>query len=529
MNLSLTPLTPQLPSASVGWWELAGLLLVARSLLAGVFLVAGVTKLADRDGFRAAVVGFGLPQAAAGALAVLIPFAEVAVGVALIPSSSARWGALGALVLLVCFAVGIAVNLSKGREPDCHCFGRLHSAPAGRSTLIRNAALAAVAAFVAIAGWRDPGPSLVGSFNGLRAAQGVALIVGATATLVVFQAWLILHLLRQNGRLLLRVDATDAAMREDAAPSPGNVRTPGYGLAPGSPAPTFALPATSGDMVSLDDLLVDEKPVLLVFTAPGCGACSDLMPDVATWQRAHASTFTVAVLSSGVSGADVVRYGFETVLLQHRHEVGEAYGSPGTPSAVIVGPDGTVLSPLAAGAHDIRSLVARTVQPQGRSVPIGPAENGHQRATPVLRVGEAAPAVRLPDLHGRTVDVTEFRPAPVLLLFWDPSCGFCQRLLPDLLAWESEPRPEAPRLVVVSTGSVQDNLTTGLRSTVLLDPASTMRSSFGVTGTPIGVLLDEHGRVASELGVGAQGVLRLAGGTGGIDATEQARKELANG
>ena len=43
------------------------------------------------------------------------------------------------------FVVGIGVNLARGRNPECHCFGQLHSAPAGWKTLARTGALAAVA------------------------------------------------------------------------------------------------------------------------------------------------------------------------------------------------------------------------------------------------------------------------------------------------------------------------------------------------------------------------------------------------
>jgi hypothetical protein len=46
------------------------------------------------------------------------------------------------------FAIGISVNLARGRTPDCHCFGQLHSAPAGWKTLARNRVLAVVAGFV---------------------------------------------------------------------------------------------------------------------------------------------------------------------------------------------------------------------------------------------------------------------------------------------------------------------------------------------------------------------------------------------
>jgi uncharacterized membrane protein YphA (DoxX/SURF4 family) len=67
-------------------------LLVGRLLLFLVFVVAGVAKLADRQGSRRAVTDFGLPGALATPLAILLPVAELGVAVTLIPTASASWG-----------------------------------------------------------------------------------------------------------------------------------------------------------------------------------------------------------------------------------------------------------------------------------------------------------------------------------------------------------------------------------------------------------------------------------------------------
>jgi uncharacterized membrane protein YphA (DoxX/SURF4 family) len=116
-------------------------LLLARLLLALVFAVAGAAKLADREGSRGAVVDFGVPSALAAPLGLLLPLAELAVAATLLPASTAKWGALGALALLSVFVVGISINLARGRTPECHCFGQLHSAPVGWKTLARNVLL----------------------------------------------------------------------------------------------------------------------------------------------------------------------------------------------------------------------------------------------------------------------------------------------------------------------------------------------------------------------------------------------------
>ena len=109
-------------------------LLIVRLLLAAVFATAGVAKVVDRSGSRQAIIDFGLPAALANPLAILLPLAELAIAGALVFPASAWWGALGALMLLLVFVAGISFNLARGRKPDCHCLGQLHSTPAGAKT-----------------------------------------------------------------------------------------------------------------------------------------------------------------------------------------------------------------------------------------------------------------------------------------------------------------------------------------------------------------------------------------------------------
>ncbi len=68
-----------------------------------------------------------------------------------------------------------------------------------------------------------------------------------------------------------------------------------------------------------------------------------------------------------------------------------------------------------------------------------------------------------------------------------------------------------PELLAISTGAVQENRLLALRSPVLLDSGMCVGQQFGVAGTPMAVLIDAEGRVASEVAAGADAVLALAG------------------
>ena len=432
------------------------------------------------------------------------------------------WGALGALVLLLLFVAGISVNLARGRTPDCHCFGQLHSAPAGPSTLIRNLVLAALAGVVVGFGRSNAGLDL-GSWFGTLALGSRIEVIGGVVVLaaLVGEGWLLWHVLRQQGRLLLRLEAAEARLAE-AGLAPAEDYAPFVGLAVGTQAPSFSLTSVQGETRTLSSLLEAGKPVLLLFANPDCGPCAALFPEVGRWQREYANRLTLAVISRGSRESNqskVQAQGIPVVLLQQDLEVQVAYQVSGTPSAVLVRPDGPIGSPVAQGADAIRRLVAGAVGlPVLRSVPTAaaPAQgNGHgtqaRPRPPALAIGDAAPDFSLPDLDGNLVHLSDFRGNSTLLVFWRPGCGFCQRMLPEIKAWEAQPPAGAPQLLVVSSESVESNRAMGLRSPVVLDASGmSIGSQFGATGTPMAVLIDEEGKIASELAAGAPAVLALA-------------------
>lgn len=334
------------------------LILVARLVLASVFVAAGLGKLADRPGAQQTLGAFGVPDHLGRLLARALPVAELGVAVALVPGSTDRVAAAGALVLLGAFSLAVAVNLARGRTPDCHCFGQVHSRPIGAGTLVRNTVLGGMSALVLL----GPDGTVGGWWGELgRDERLVAVGAGALAAVVAVQGWVLLHLLRQQGRLVLRLDALEAMVGGvDAGDRPG--------LPVGAPAPSFALPDPWGAMVILEELLVRGRPVLLVFADPGCGPCNELFPDIARWQREWRDGLTIAVVSAGSAEANrakATEHGLVHLVIQERREVAAAYATTATPSAVLVAADGRVASPLVAGGDAIWKLLLRTPAPAG--------------------------------------------------------------------------------------------------------------------------------------------------------------------
>jgi peroxiredoxin len=146
-----------------------------------------------------------------------------------------------------------------------------------------------------------------------------------------------------------------------------------------------------------------------------------------------------------------------------------------------------------------------------------------------LPLSSAAPDFNLPDLAGKRHTLAEYRGHPVLLIFFNPACGFCRELLPKISALPqaapgAEPvrdggrqsLVEIPRLLIISTGGVDANRQLfedhKVACMVLLQNVSEVISTYLANGTPGGYLVDSEGNIASELAVGADALLALASG-----------------
>jgi hypothetical protein len=97
--------------------------LAIRVLVALVFLTAALGKLRHRLEFQGVVANYRLlPEFAVPAFALVLPFLEAIVAAALLFARSS-WPAVGAAVLLILFAVAMAINILRGRRHiDCGCF-----------------------------------------------------------------------------------------------------------------------------------------------------------------------------------------------------------------------------------------------------------------------------------------------------------------------------------------------------------------------------------------------------------------------
>jgi uncharacterized membrane protein YphA (DoxX/SURF4 family) len=121
-------------------------IVVASALLGAVFVIAGVTKVAAPQQWRAQSGELGVPVF----MSTVLPYTELLVGALLVAQVARRPVAAVAGAMLLAFTALLVMRLSQGRRPPCACFGALTSQPIGWGHVVRNAAFLALAAVVTL-------------------------------------------------------------------------------------------------------------------------------------------------------------------------------------------------------------------------------------------------------------------------------------------------------------------------------------------------------------------------------------------
>src|SRR5262249_26870683 len=330
-------------------------LLIARLSLAFVFGLAGATKATDLAGTRKAALSFGVPEKLAVPVGTCLPFVEMLLALALLPTNTAWIGAVGALGLLGVFAAAIAVNLAKGEAPDCNCFGQLHSKPVSWSVFARNLVLAAIAGLIVAQGKTAPGLSAFTWLGDMTAGEVASLALSIVALSLVAVAVIYLRrIISQQTALVSKIEARKKVIDEDYAEPPvqrEDAVMPLEALPVGAPAPSFSLASISGGQVTLEDLLAYRKPVLLLFVSPNCSPCKTVLNAVGAWERDYRKQLTIALLTKGdpKDQARMLEYGASHQLLQGESGVDAEYEAKWTPAAVLVGRNGRIASEMTYG------------------------------------------------------------------------------------------------------------------------------------------------------------------------------------
>ena len=342
---------------------------VLRLVLAAPLLAASVAKAADIASTRVAAAALGVPARIARPVAVGLVASEAIVAVMLLIDPLAWAAAIAATALLAVFTVLVVTSLARGRRPPCNCFGSTSTAPIGPGTLVRNGLLLAVAVALVARG-ASGGRTSLGGLDHLSAAQGwvVAAVITGTA-LVGLNAWVVVNLLRQQGRLVERIERLEsiasgpgvdpASASHRAAHRRARPNAARRGLPIGSMAPRFGGVDVDGRHIGIDDLRGVGRPVVLLFFETHCAACVEMAVDVNRSGAASTDRLLVAVVHGGRDdiAARFAGPGFDVVLVDVDGAIAQRFEVGGTPAAVLVLPDGRIASALAEGRAAASRLV----------------------------------------------------------------------------------------------------------------------------------------------------------------------------
>lgn len=161
-------------------------------LLGAVFFVAAIGKLRNPARFEDAIRGYALvPSMLSGPVTGGLLVSEVFVGISLSSGWALTVGVPAAGALLLIFSVAVGINLSRGRNVPCGCFGS-EAEHISRRTLARLGMLMlAVVVLAAIRLLANPAPISVGVLiaDGTRALERLMFTAALAAFLALLATW----------------------------------------------------------------------------------------------------------------------------------------------------------------------------------------------------------------------------------------------------------------------------------------------------------------------------------------------------
>lgn len=130
---------------------LPNLIWIARTVVGATLLLSSLSKLRDVDAFVSGALAYRVVDGRIVAYgAWMVPWAEAALGAAMLAGWATRAAAIGAIGLMSVFAVAAAAAIVRGMKIPCHCFGAEAHDMVGVGTLVRLFILIALAAVVAV-------------------------------------------------------------------------------------------------------------------------------------------------------------------------------------------------------------------------------------------------------------------------------------------------------------------------------------------------------------------------------------------
>ncbi len=483
-------------------------LLTLRLALAVVFGVAGIAKLFDPMGSEKAFGDFGLPKALARPMVYVLPIFELAIAAALLFVQSSWFGAVGAAGLFLIFTAGMLYQMAKGKSPDCHCFGQIHSEPVGVSSIVRNILMLIPAVFLVAQGISTQGTDLI-----ITRQDFTQFGIGIVLMVLLLAAVLLLRKIsEQQDQIVRRIEIMELVGREGGSVEREAIGHPREGLTIGALIPDFDLPDLDGQVVTLDLIKADAKPVLFIFVSPTCSPCRAMVPRFDKWQNELEDKVNFVFISNRDPDDNREKFGSvvtKRILLQNETEISDLFRAKWTPMAVLMDVNGRVASFTGAGDIGITELIEK-ISAERTIQEFTYFTDAKITPTPIM-IGQSVPDFSLTDLHGNSIDRSYFKEKPTLLTFWSPSCSYCQSMMEEIQEWDDGKNGSDVNLLVFSDGEREAHVALGLKSPLVLDKGLNTAAKLGMFSTPSAIVVDENGNFVSETAIGSDDIWALIG------------------
>ncbi len=115
------------------------LLFLLRIILGSVFIYSGFIKIIDVQGFSNSILNYKLlPEFFINFFAIILPWIELTSGLLLLLGISVKENAFIINFLLSVFLIAIIINLIRGLDINCGCFGTQNGTKIGFTKLLEN-------------------------------------------------------------------------------------------------------------------------------------------------------------------------------------------------------------------------------------------------------------------------------------------------------------------------------------------------------------------------------------------------------
>jgi peroxiredoxin len=345
------------------------------------------------------------------------------------------------------------------------------------------------------------------------------VVVAMEGVVLISLCTLFYQLLRQQGRILLRLDDEEQNTRVGSAATAEHAEIGPTGLNVGAQFPSFRFSDLAGRVVGLKDF--EGKRMLLVHWSAECGFCAAIGKDLVLLEdafiKAKAQLLLLSRDDASTNEKQAKQLGLKSPILLAK-DGSEALGlfdDVGTPAAYLLDEQGRVSHPLVVGSGGVLSLARQLAAgTQRKRLPGERALSESRIERTGLKAGTPAPTFRLPDLSGRMVSPEDYRGRKLLLVFTDPHCPPCDEIAPELARLHKQHQANGLALVIVGRGDPEENRKKARRNgfdfPVVLQKKWELSKQYGIFATPVAFLINEEGFIARDVAAGADAILELA-------------------